>query len=125
MPIYLPPISRRRFLSRTLAAAAGLALGPKAFGAEKRTDKDIWALFSDPHIAADRTQINRNVNMTEYLTHVVQEVIGLPTRPPGVFVNGDCAYNSGEKEDYATFAGLLEPLRKEQMPIHLTLGNHD
>ena len=125
MPIYLPPISRRRFLGRTLAAVAGLALAPKLLGADKPTDKDFWALFSDPHIAADRAQINKNVNMADYLTKVVNEVMALPLRPAGVFVNGDCAYNSGEKEDYATFASLLEPLRKEQMPIHLTLGNHD
>jgi 3',5'-cyclic AMP phosphodiesterase CpdA len=125
MPIYLPPISRRRFLGRALAAGAGLALGPRLFGAEKPVDKDFWALFSDTHIAADRAVVSHNVNMTDSLTHVVQEVAALPTRPAGVFVNGDCAYNSGEKEDYATFAGLLEPLRRQQMPIHLSLGNHD
>jgi Icc protein len=125
MPIYLPPISRRRFLSRTLAAAAGLALGPKLFGAEKSTDENFWALFSDPHIAADRAQINRTVNMADNLASVVREVIALPSRPAGVLVNGDCAWNSGEKEDYATFAGLVEPLRKDGMPVHLTLGNHD
>ena len=125
MPIYLPPISRRRFLGRTLAAAAAAALGPDLLAAEKRTDENFWALFSDPHIAADRTLIHSDVNMTEHLTRVVGEVTALPVRPAGVFVNGDCAYNSGEKEDYATFTSLLEPLRSGQMPIHITLGNHD
>jgi 3',5'-cyclic AMP phosphodiesterase CpdA len=125
MPIYLPPVSRRRFLGRTLAAAAGLALKADLFAAEKGTDENFWALFSDTHIAADRAEVVRNVNMTDHLTSVVREVVALPERPAGIFINGDCAYNSGEKEDYRAFTSLLEPLRKAQMPTHLTLGNHD
>jgi Icc protein len=49
----------------------------------------------------------------------------LPKRPAGVFVVGDCAYNSGEKNDYGTFTELLNPVRLAEMPVHLTLGNHD
>ena len=125
MPIYLPPVSRRGFLRRTLAAAAGLALGPNLFAAEKPVDENFWALFSDPHIAADRAAVHLNVNMAAHLESVVGEVAAWPVRPAGVFVNGDCAYNSGEKADYATVASLLKPLREARMPIHLTLGNHD
>jgi hypothetical protein len=123
MPIYLPPISRRGFFRRTLLAAAGLALGPNLFAAEKPRDDYFWALFSDPHIAADRALLHNNVNMADHLERVVREVADLPARPAGIFVNGDCAFNSGEKADYATFARLLKPLR--ETPLHLTLGNHD
>jgi Icc protein len=123
MPIYLPPLSRRRFLRRTLLTAAGLALAPNTFAAQKPTDENFWALFSDPHIAADRTLVHSNVNMAHHLETVVREVGELPVRPAGIFVNGDCAFNSGEIKDYATFTRLLKPLR--QTPIHLTLGNHD
>jgi len=42
MPIYLPPISRRQFLVRSLAAGAGLALGPSILAAAKRTDPNSW-----------------------------------------------------------------------------------
>ncbi|HEX4263192.1 MAG TPA: metallophosphoesterase [Verrucomicrobiae bacterium] len=125
MPIYLPPISRRGFLRRTVAATAALALGPNLFAEEKPLDENFWALFSDPHIAADRSLVHLNVNMTGHLESVVREVTALPTRPVGVLVNGDCAYNSGEKSDYAAVADLLKPLRAAQMPVHLTLGNHD
>jgi 3',5'-cyclic-AMP phosphodiesterase len=123
MPIYLPPISRRRFLRRTLLAAAGIAMAPKAFAAQKETDGNFWALFSDPHVAADRALVHNNVNMAEHFEAVAREMLALPAMPAGIFVNGDCAFNNGEKSDYATFARLLEPLR--QAPIHLTLGNHD
>ena len=123
MPIYLPPISRREFLRRSVLAAAGLAISPRLFAAEKQSDEDFWALFSDAHIAADRTVVHNQVNMAEHLDSVVREVATLPVRPAGIFVNGDCAFNSGEKSDYGTFARALESLR--QTPIHLTLGNHD
>ena len=125
MPIHLPPISRRRFLVRSLAAGAGLVLSPKLFAAGKRADPNLWALLSDTHIATDRTQIVRGANMTEHLAGVSGELIALPERPAGVFILGDCAYDSGEKGDYATLTNLLEPLRQAQMPIHLALGNHD
>ncbi len=125
MPIYLPPISRRGFLRRTLLAASGLALAPNLFAAEKPVDDNFWALFSDPHIAADPAQIHSEVNMTEHLKSVVQEVMALPTRPKAVFVNGDCAFNSGEKGDYAGVTDLLKALRDGSTPIYLTLSNHD
>jgi len=123
MPIYLPPISRRRFLRRSLLAAAGLAVAPRVFAAQKPIEQNFWALFSDPHIAADRALLHNSVNMSDHFEKVVEEVAALPVSPAGIFVNGDCAFNSGEKNDYATFARALKPLR--ETPIHLTLGNHD
>jgi 3',5'-cyclic AMP phosphodiesterase CpdA len=125
MPIHLPPISRRRFLARSLAAGAGLALGPSILAANKHTDPHSWALLSDPHLAADRAQLNRGINMSEHFTIVSGEVLSLANTPAGVFINGDCAFNSGEPGDYAVLAESLEPLRAGQMPIHLTVGNHD
>ena len=48
-----------------------------------------------------------------------------PQLPGTVFINGDLAFNSGERDDYAAVLGLLQPLREAGMPIHLNLGNHD
>jgi Icc protein len=123
MPIYLPPISRREFLRRSALTVAGLALSPKLLAAEAPKDENFWALFSDAHVAADRTLIHSKVNMADQLDTVVREVLALPVAPAGVFMNGDCAFSNGEPGDYATFARAMEPLR--QLPIHLTLGNHD
>ena len=125
MPIHLPPVSRREFLARALAAGAGLALSPALLGARKRTDGNSWALLADTHLAADRTQLGRGINMADHFTAVSREVLSLPVRPAGVFITGDCAFNSGEKGDYAALAELLAPLRQDQMPVHLALGNHD
>lgn len=125
MPIHLAPISRRRFLKGSLLAGAGLMLQRPLWAAKKPVDEHFWALLSDIHIAADRTKVARKVNMTDHFNTVNREIIALPSRPVGVIVNGDCAFNQGELADYATFTELLQPLREAGMPLHLTLGNHD
>ena len=112
MPIHLQAISRRQFLHRTLAGGTALALSPSLLADAKSTDPNSWALLADPHLAADRGLVFR-------------ELLALPKRPAGVFVAGDCAYNSGQVSDYALVADLLEPIRAAQMPVHLALGNHD
>jgi predicted phosphodiesterase len=125
MPIHLPPISRRQFLGRTVAAAAGALVAPRLSAAEAGSASQTWALLSDIHIAADRTKIAREVNMTDNLIAVGRELIDLKEKPFAVLIDGDCAYNSGETGDYATVVDLLKPIREAQLPLHLTLGNHD
>ena len=125
MPIYLPPLSRRQFLLRALVGGAALACQPALLAANRRTDPDSWALLSDLHIAADPKQVARGINMTEHLGQVSKEVRALSKAPAGIFVTGDCAYNSGKVEDYAQLAELLAPLRHGGAPIHIALGNHD
>jgi 3',5'-cyclic AMP phosphodiesterase CpdA len=110
---------------RSLAAGAGLAFSPQLFAATRKTDPDSWALFSDIHIAGDRTKEARGINMADHFATASREVLALPNRPAGVFVTGDCAFNSGEKADYALVTELLQPIRQDEMPVHLALGNHD
>ena len=125
MPIHLAPISRRKFLARSVIGATGLALGNQLFAARKRTDPNFWALFSDIHLAADPSLVARGVNMKEHFQSASAELLGMDTRPAGFFVCGDCAYNSGETGDYSTVKETLEPIRAGQIPVHLALGNHD
>src|SRR5690242_9201327 len=108
MPVYLPPISRRRFLATSLTAAAGVVCAPSLLAANRKTDSDTWALLSDIHIAADQTKTARNTNMTDNLTTVRKEILEWPTRPAGVLINGDLAFNSGEMADYHALTRLLE-----------------
>jgi 3',5'-cyclic-AMP phosphodiesterase len=125
MPIHLPALTRRQFLLRSLTAVAGVALSPSLFAASKRTDKNSWALFSDTHLAADRSTNARGINMTQHFEIVSRDVLALPKRPAGLFVSGDCAYNSGESGDYRLLSELLLPIRSQGTPVHLALGNHD
>jgi Icc protein len=125
MPIHLPTLSRRDFLRRSLMAGAALAASPGLLAAARRTDSSSVALLADTHIAADRARVVREVNMTRHLQTVTQELLELPRRPAGVFILGDCAFSSGEKEDYATLTELLTPLQAGGLPLHLALGNHD
>ncbi len=125
MPLHLLPVTRRTFLRRTFAAGAALLTIPALRAAESDTDPDRWALLSDPHIAADRAVVMRDVNMTDHLEAAVRGVGTLASRPAGVFVNGDCAMLKGLAEDYTTFSALVAPLREAGLPLHLTLGNHD
>jgi 3',5'-cyclic AMP phosphodiesterase CpdA len=125
MPIHLAPISRRCFIRRALLAGAGLALAPKLLAADKSVDPDSWALLSDTHLAAERSFLCRGINMVEHFEIVSKDLRGLPKRPAGVFLTGDCAYSRGESGDYAVLSELLGPIRQAQMPVHLALGNHD
>lgn len=125
MPIHLPPLSRRRFLTRTLTGLAGALLGSRLGAAAPAGDPHTWALLSDPHIHADRAKMARGINMAAQLATVVADVLRQPARPAGVLVNGDLSFNTGETPDYATFAELVAPLRAAGLPLHLGLGNHD
>jgi calcineurin-like phosphoesterase family protein len=125
MPIHLPPISRRAFFRRTAAAASALALKPSVFADNRRVNPDFWALFSDIHLSGNTAEIQRGVNMSEHFETVSRELLALNELPAALFISGDCALNSGEKEDYGTVSKLLEPIRAQQIRVHLLLGNHD
>ncbi|MDB6026939.1 MAG: Metallophosphoesterase [Verrucomicrobiales bacterium] len=124
MPIHLPAISRRKFLTRSALATAGLLVAPNLFSAPKR-DENSWVLFSDIHIAANRAEVARGINMTDNFAAAVKEAIELPKRAAGVIISGDCAFNTGEITDYATLTDLLAPLRKAGLPVNVMVGNHD
>jgi predicted phosphodiesterase len=126
IPITLPQLSRREFLKRAAIAGAAVALAPQAYAGlfGKSRDKHTFALFSDPHIAADAALKNSGVNMADNLAACVRELAAWPVKPATVIVNGDLAFKFGLPEDYATFGKLIEPVRT-LAPVHLTLGNHD
>ena len=125
MPIHLRPLTRRQFLVRSLAVGTGVAAGQGLFAAAKSVNENSWALFSDPHLAADKAFVFRGVNMSDHFRQAAREVLELDESPGALLVAGDCAYGSGEQSDYQVFAELLEPIRKGAIPVHLMVGNHD
>jgi len=112
-------------LRRSLAAGATLALRPSLLADTKPPDEHSWALLSDTHLAADRATVARGINMNDHFLAVAREVLALPKRPAGLFLTGDCAYDTGQPGDYGLLGDLLAPIRASQIPVHLTLGNHD
>lgn len=125
MPIHLPPLSRRKFLTGALATGAGLMLRGRLAAAGASPDPHTWALLSDSHIAADRAKMARGINMAAQLATAIDDVLKHARRPAGAFINGDLAFNTGEAADYTTFVELIAPLRASGIPLHLALGNHD
>lgn len=125
MPIHLPPVSRRKFLTRVMATGAGLLIAPELLADLKRVDPNSWAFFSDIHLAADRAQKARGISMFEHFNLAREQLLALPRRPAGLIISGDCAYSSGQPGDYSAFTEALLPIRTSQTPIHIALGNHD
>jgi len=125
MPIYLPPISRRRFLAGTLSAGASLLLPRRLMAEERPVDPNLVVLLSDLHITEDRTLVRHDVKSPETFEEVRARILALPSRPAGIVVSGDCASNHGDLGDYVMLAELLKPLREAGISIHLAIGNHD
>lgn len=126
MPVTLPQLSRRTFLKRAALAATAAAVAPHTYAGlfGKSRDRHTFAFFSDAHIAADARAEHGGVNMADNFKACCRELAAWPVRPAAVIVNGDLAFNHGEPGDYATFSGLVHPVRA-LAPIHLSLGNHD
>ncbi|HWL08962.1 MAG TPA: metallophosphoesterase [Planctomicrobium sp.] len=117
-------LSRRDFLARSSAALAGLMVLRVGHGAESK-NSIRFALLSDTHIPSSPEVIARDTNMTENLKQVVGELLRLDRKPQGVIINGDCAYLKGLPADYANLAQCLQPIIDAQLPLHVTMGNHD
>lgn len=129
MPIDLAPgpaLSRRRMLAAGLAIGGATALLPRRRNAGSDGHASGWyALLSDPHIAAEPAQRLRGECMADNLRAVAADILRADDPPRGVIVGGDLAFKTGERGDYRTALGLLDPLRRERLPIRLALGNHD
>lgn len=123
MPVHLPGVSRRAFLAGSLAGLAGVSLSRVGWGNVKTDCQLAW--LSDTHIPSSPDVAARDVNMTANLKQVVQELLALKQRPEAVLINGDCAYLKGLPEDYANLADCVAPLHAADIPLHVTMGNHD
>ena len=125
MPITLPPLSRRRFLTTSLAAGASLLLPRLLLAEERPLDPHRLILLSDTHVAGDKAfQHVSKIKPWDTFSQAVAQITALPTRPGAILINGDCACIHGLPEDYTTLIEGLDLLRKSA-PLHMILGNHD
>ena len=131
MPIHYAGLPRRTFLQTSLGTAASLLTFRSAFADEASgptaasNPTEHVALLSDPHIAADITKSARGSFMASNLLRVVADILAQPTKPSFALINGDCAFNVGLPEDYATLTSLVATFPTAHIPLHMTMGNHD
>jgi len=113
-------------LRGSLVAGAGVVAARYARGAYPiGVDPDLWVWLNDVHVSENTLRAPHGQNISGNLKHVVDYLLGLPVRPAGVFINGDCAHNKGLEGDYRQLGSLLKPLVEAEIPVHLTMGNHD
>lgn len=121
MPIHLPGQNRRQFL-HTVGAGL-LVCSSKAFAAESsETEDDLVYLLNDTHIGEKQPA---DSPVPSHLRQVIEELVQRERKPAAVMINGDLALKDGQPGDYRHLARLLKPLRKADIDLHLTLGNHD
>jgi 3',5'-cyclic-AMP phosphodiesterase len=125
VPFHVPPVSRRQFLSSSLAAGVSLLTLRWSHADTAEVDPNSWALLADTHLAGNRAEVKNGVNMADNFEQVAAEIRALAKRPAGALVNGDCALLDGKLEDYQLFAQLVGTLTGADIPVHLGLGNHD
>ena len=63
MPFHLPAISRREFLARTVAVGASALAIQRGVADASAVDPDLWAFYSDSHIAESTAQVWRGEPM--------------------------------------------------------------
>ena len=78
------------------------------------------AQITDLHITTDRDPENRHRNASR-LEAVLKAIHGLHPRPAAIVASGDLT-DVGSPEEYAA---LAEILARSEIPLHLTVGNHD
>lgn len=123
MPIHLP-LSRRRFLGGSLAAAAALSL-PRGAWAAEAADPNRWALLADTHVWQFRDGEYRDIKPTQGFIEAVRQITALRPRASGAIFTGDCVFLKGEPDDYGRLAAEAKPLREAGLSVHFALGNHD
>jgi Icc protein len=125
MPIHLPPLSRRQFLTGSLAAGAGLLLGDRLLADASSVDANRFVLLADIHIWEHRDRDVRGIRPATNFLLARQEFLALAPRPAAAIVAGDCVFDQGQAADYAVLAELVQPIRQAGLSLHLVLGNHD
>ncbi|MDR3197217.1 MAG: metallophosphoesterase [Planctomycetaceae bacterium] len=128
MPITLPPINRRRFVTGTLGGIAALLLRPVWSAEPEIRSQDVWAFLSDTHIPGDRNKTGGtpSINPVEHLIKIRNDILSGETgKPCGLIVSGDCVYQHGLPDDYKTLLEEFTPFRQKGLTVHFVMGNHD
>ncbi|WPP49896.1 metallophosphoesterase family protein [Catalinimonas niigatensis] len=116
-------ISRKTFIKQTASLLGAVSVGSSFFAhAASPTQELHYALLSDTHVAADKSNEYRRFFPYQNLQKVVAQLSSM--QHEGIIINGDVARLEGKEEDYQQVKALLSPL-SSKVPIHIGMGNHD
>jgi len=115
-------LSRRLFVKSSVFAAGMTSLGAVELACPSQGDSCRWALLSDTHIPADKTEKYRGYSMIESMDAAVLGVTA--SKPDGIGITGDIARLSGKSEDYLVVKEYVDKLT-QVAPVFMALGNHD
>jgi 3',5'-cyclic AMP phosphodiesterase CpdA len=124
MPATFMPIKRRQFLTGVLTAGLFTAFSCRNVFAGT-LESDHWVFLSDTHVSNDPKKTPHGYNPYDYFCQVREEVLQLTNKPQGIIVTGDFAYDQGLPEDYRNLKTLVTPYLDAEIPVHVSLGNHD
>ncbi|MDR2439482.1 MAG: metallophosphoesterase [Planctomycetaceae bacterium] len=124
MPTTFMPIKRRQFLAGTFAAGLFTVFSAQnVFAGIPK--KDHWIFLSDTHVPGDPKKILYEYNPHNHFCQVRDEILQLTDKPQGIIVTGDFAFLQGQPEDYKNLKTLVTPYLDAEIPVHVSLGNHD
>lgn len=115
-------LNRRSFIKNSIFAAGAVSLGITEITYAAAGDSSRWALLSDTHIPADRTEQARGFSITQNLDTLLPKVA--ESKPDGIGITGDIVRLKGLPEDYVVAKDYVDQLTKIA-PVYMALGNHD
>lgn len=126
MPLQIPPVTRRNFITSAVVATAGLlTFRSFSWAQNDEIDPNYFVLLADTHIDQNSNRLLRGINPAETLNLAVKRILAERPYPAGVIINGDAANTTGLTGEYGLLAWLLRPLSEAGIPVYLTMGNHD
>jgi 3',5'-cyclic AMP phosphodiesterase CpdA len=123
--VYHKNISRKDFLLKSLKIGGAIYTSQMfhetSLGKDKH-DPVHFALLSDTHVKAYQNEQYRGFFPAKNFGQVIKQVSVI--KPEGMIINGDVARLEGELGDYTSIRQYLNALN-ENIPVFMTLGNHD
>ena len=112
-------------MASSLAGAAALGWGNRIHAQDLSPDR--WILLADTHIPGDRDRAEGKppIKPVEKFAAMRTGVLALDYTPAGLLIAGDCVFLHGEHDDYVTLKEELQPLVDRNIPLHMSMGNHD
>ena len=115
-------VNRRAFIKNSIFAAGAVSLGITEITYAGENKSTRWALLSDTHIPADKTEVRQGSSMYNNMQTLMPGVA--ESKPDGIGITGDIARLRGKVEDYVVVKECVDKLAATA-PVYMALGNHD